>query len=653
MAAVAHQAYRAAEYDEAIIALEESLALRLFAYTDQKTLDRWQQGLVMPGTQYRHDKKAIADSLVLRSDCLVQLARVSLWVGLECIQDCGVLNMHTGFGLLCLALCNVCSTHCVVNAASSDVNSCCFEQQAAAAGAQPRQVKQQQDKAVLGACLIWILPLLLLVWVWCALMNPGATAAAAALCLLGCWLQANHDVAELTEATELLQLATAELQAGQALLPDNTAAISSRISAIAALASELLPRLHPMRLLELLEQHGASCTVPVTASSSGNATSPHQLPAWCESTGEMMLHLVPLLRLPVCLVGPKGRLLVSSLGCGSSQQSQQQQGSSQQQEQQLQQLRRGQFPGVQPVSDPFGSFGTALLQKPCEVVAHYLQRMFFRLLSVVPVEYMRDLRVPCHRTDSRGRCISYLPTWVTAQAVTIDARTGRAHVSGPSTCAGGSDSVACTPAQGDSNRGGPAVCSSCSGGTQSSVSCACAGSSAASSSSRCQSTATGGSSGQQQQGGLQLCGFLHIRSLPPGVDLPAGGLLSPEQQAMLQQAAEAATAQGGGHLPAHAACAAADTACSSSGANPGVYYYYFPDIPAVLDQVVHTQVSFGGFESLCGRQFGRESDAKMQGFESWQWVCMGGLFAEYVCNWGMVGNVCTSSWQPYYISCTE
>lgn len=78
MAAIAHQAYRAAEYDEAIIALEESLALRLFAYTDQKTLDRWQQGLVMPGTQYRHEKKAIADSLVLRSDCLVQLAQVGV-----------------------------------------------------------------------------------------------------------------------------------------------------------------------------------------------------------------------------------------------------------------------------------------------------------------------------------------------------------------------------------------------------------------------------------------------------------------------------------------------------------------------------------------------------------------------------------------------
>lgn len=38
---------------------------------------------------------------------------------------------------------------------------------------------------MLGACHA-ILPPLLLVWVWCTLMNCGATAAAAALCLLGC-----------------------------------------------------------------------------------------------------------------------------------------------------------------------------------------------------------------------------------------------------------------------------------------------------------------------------------------------------------------------------------------------------------------------------------------------------------------------------------
>lgn len=75
--AIARHAYQEAEYDEAIIALEESLALRLFAYADQKTLDRWQQGLVMPGSLFRRQKMDLANTLVLRSDCLVQLARVS------------------------------------------------------------------------------------------------------------------------------------------------------------------------------------------------------------------------------------------------------------------------------------------------------------------------------------------------------------------------------------------------------------------------------------------------------------------------------------------------------------------------------------------------------------------------------------------------
>jgi hypothetical protein len=76
MASSAALSYAEAEYDEAIIALEESLAMRLFAYTDQKTLDRWQQGLVMPGRQFRHEKRLLADNLVLHSDCLMQLAQV-------------------------------------------------------------------------------------------------------------------------------------------------------------------------------------------------------------------------------------------------------------------------------------------------------------------------------------------------------------------------------------------------------------------------------------------------------------------------------------------------------------------------------------------------------------------------------------------------
>jgi hypothetical protein len=357
-------------------------------------------------------------------------------------------------------------------------------------------------------------------------------------------VQANHDVAELTEATELLQLAAAELQAGQALTSDSMAAISSRMSSIAALAADLLPRLSLSRLQELLEQHGISCSP-----NSSNATSAdvQQPPEWCDSAGELLLHLVPLLRLPVCLTGPKGRMLSSSLGCSSSVQ---------QTGQQQQQLKKGQVPSVNPVSDPFASFGRALLQKPCEVVAQYLQRMFFRLLSVVPVEYMRDLQVPCQRTDTRNRCISYLPSWVTAQAVTIDKRTGRTHVTRPSSsCAADSSSSSSSPAV-----------------------CGAAGS---------QQQQQGGSScqqlQQQQQGGLELCGFLQIRSRYPSTQAaPAGG--HPQDVPRNEAGAVAAAWRGGA---GGSSCPVGNAAsCSSSG----VYYYYFPDIPSVLDHVMLTQV---------------------------------------------------------------
>lgn len=386
------------------------------------------------------------------------------------------------------------------------------------------------------------------------------------------FLQVNQDVAELTEATELLQLAAAELQAGQSLTTDSMAAISSRMSSIAALAAELLPRLSVGRLQDLLEQYGISCSGggSSTGSNATSGSSGAPPPEWCGSPGELLMNLVPLLRLPVCLVGPCGRMLSSSLGCTSNLHEQQHKGAQQRQQQQQPKLAKGQVPKVEPVSDPFGSVGTALIQKPCEVVAHYLQRMFFRLLSVVPVEYMRDLHVPCQRTDARSRCMSYLPAWVTAQAVTIDKRTGKAHVTGPSSCAV------------SSSGGSPADPGACASAHQSSQqqgtsSCAAAGT---------------GHTQQQQQGGLELCGFLHIRALAPGVQLPmVDGELSPEQQEVFRRAQEAAAVhhdQPVQQVPP--SCPVGTQASQGCGANPGVYYYFFPDIPAVLDHIILTQV---------------------------------------------------------------
>ena len=55
---IARHAYQQAQYDEAIIALEESLALRLFAYVDQPTLDKWQQ--VRPRGSARGAERGVA-----------------------------------------------------------------------------------------------------------------------------------------------------------------------------------------------------------------------------------------------------------------------------------------------------------------------------------------------------------------------------------------------------------------------------------------------------------------------------------------------------------------------------------------------------------------------------------------------------------------
>ncbi|WIA36708.1 hypothetical protein OEZ86_007983 [Tetradesmus obliquus] len=411
--AIARHAYQEAEYDEAIIALEESLALRLFAYADQKTLDRWQQGLVMPGSLFRRQKMDLANMLVLRSDCLVQLAR---------------------------------------------------EQ---------------------------------------------------------------RDVDDLTEAMELLQLATALLKGGDELVPDSVTAISRRAATISAMAAELLPQLKTSRVKEVLEHHGIACT-------------------GCSSKGDYLLRLVPLLRLPVHVAGPGGGKAASSSSSSSG----------------------GSLPSIEPLSDPFNSHVTALLKKPQEHVAQYMQRVFFRLLTLVPADYLAELDVACRRNDAKGRCISYLPLWVTAQAITIDKRTGLAHVSGPGACAGDGTGVGDDPALDVPPPGQASVpmCGGPGGGpTQlGSEPWFVPGDG---------SSSSGGSGGEpHNRAGLELCGFLHIRAIPPGVTLPTtGGSLTPQQQKVLKaKAAEGASG------------AALDTPFK------GVYYYFYTDVPALVDRIINT-----------------------------------------------------------------
>ncbi|KIY98002.1 hypothetical protein MNEG_9957 [Monoraphidium neglectum] len=405
---IARHAYQQAQYDEAIIALEESLALRLFAYADQPTLDKWQQarararsgGLVLPGSLFRRQKMDLANILVLRSDCLVQLA------------------------------------------------------------------------------------------------------------------QEQQDVDDLTEATELLNLATALLKAANELVPDSVNALRRRAQTVAKVALDLLPRLKPARVAEVLSHYGVSCPAGKPGKGGGGG-------GGCAGGGmEGLARLVPLLRLPV---------VVRGAGAGAR---------------------------LEAPDDPFASHVTALLRRPAEHVAQYMQRVFFRLLTMVPMDYLAELDVACRKRNPAGRCVSYLPHWVTAQAITVDKRTGLVHVSSPSACGAGDDDECGCCGSGGGGEGGGGGGDGKAAASAAALLPAAARRGGAAGACVCglrRLDADGAVAGPPLAGGhydesgagMQLCGFLHIRAIPPGVELPSsGGSLTPEEQRELQRkAAEGAAAE--------------------------------------------------------------------------------------------------------------
>lgn len=353
-------------------------------------------------------------------------------------------------------------------------------------------------------------------------------------------LQEQRDVDDLTEAMELLQLATALLKGGEELIPDSVAAISRRAATIASVAAELLPQLKTSRIREVLDHHGMSC-------------------AGCSSKADYLLRLVPLLRLPVQVV--TGATTGSSKAVGSS--------SLQQQQQVV----------IEPLKDPFVSHATVLLKKPQEHVAQYMQRVFFRLLTLVPADYLAELQVACRRQDAKGRCISYLPHWVTAQAITIDKRTGMAHVSKPGGYVQDADASSVSmlnAAHTDSNS--DASAGSCASGSPAAAAAA-AGAQLSTEAFFVPGDAAGDKAGglpaaePHNRAGVDLCGFLHIRAIPPGVNLPTtGGSLTPQQQKALKDKAAEGLASG--------------TAVNSPF--KGVYYYFYTDIPALIDRIINT-----------------------------------------------------------------
>lgn len=55
--------------------MEQSIALKLFPYQDQRLLSKWQQSLVTPGYLFKRPKLELADALILKANCMYELGR--------------------------------------------------------------------------------------------------------------------------------------------------------------------------------------------------------------------------------------------------------------------------------------------------------------------------------------------------------------------------------------------------------------------------------------------------------------------------------------------------------------------------------------------------------------------------------------------------
>lgn len=72
---LARRFWQQQDYERSLVAVEQSIALKLFPYTDMKLLTRWQQSLVTPGYLFKRPKLELADALILKANCMYELGR--------------------------------------------------------------------------------------------------------------------------------------------------------------------------------------------------------------------------------------------------------------------------------------------------------------------------------------------------------------------------------------------------------------------------------------------------------------------------------------------------------------------------------------------------------------------------------------------------
>ncbi|KAL6761395.1 hypothetical protein V8C86DRAFT_2536998 [Haematococcus lacustris] len=70
-----HQLLSVSDYQHALAAADQALALKLYPYEDPSLSLRWQQSLVRPGYLFQRPKAELVDILALRAGCLLGLGK--------------------------------------------------------------------------------------------------------------------------------------------------------------------------------------------------------------------------------------------------------------------------------------------------------------------------------------------------------------------------------------------------------------------------------------------------------------------------------------------------------------------------------------------------------------------------------------------------
>jgi len=72
---LARRFWQQQDYERALVAIEQSLSLKLFPSSEPNMLSRWQQTLVSQSLTLKRMKLETADALTLRANCMYELGK--------------------------------------------------------------------------------------------------------------------------------------------------------------------------------------------------------------------------------------------------------------------------------------------------------------------------------------------------------------------------------------------------------------------------------------------------------------------------------------------------------------------------------------------------------------------------------------------------